>query len=284
MQNRLLKLFFLLLVTATTSKAFAQANPQEDTQENPVSIVEQNLPNAAAASDQPSENKAENIKASDLGELKNSTLLNQAQGGLANVLLGKKASSLMFDDEESGNIDRAVESFKNNQIYTPDENANPEELSGASEEERKLLEEAARAEEEKRNADNEKSYIYLASLLYFSKNDWIVWINEQKITSKTNNPEKELSVEAIDRGSVKMLWKLSISKWKIISGSRSEADIPKTNENNQIEIRFTLKPNQTFVLSSNNVVEGKALVALLKKKEDDKKTPISKAGDTRLAP
>jgi len=284
MQNRLLKLFFLLLVTATTSKAFAQANPQENTQENPVSIVEQNLPNAAAASDQPSENKAENIKASDLGELKNSTLLNQAQGGLANVLLGKKASSLMFDDEEIGNIDRAVESFKNNQIYTPDENGNPEELSAASEEERRLLEEAARAEEEKRNADNEKSYIYLASLLYFSKNDWIVWINEQKITSKTNNPEKELSVEAIDRGSVKMLWKLSISKWKIISGSRSEADIPKTNENNQIEIRFTLKPNQTFVLSSNNVVEGKALVALLKKKEDDKKTPISKAGDTILAP
>ena len=284
MQNRLLKLFFLLLLTAATSRAFAQANPEASSQGNTVSVVEQNLPNAAASSDQPSENKAENIKASDLGELKNSTLLNQAQGGLANVLLGKKASSLMFDDEESGNIDRAVESFKNNQIYTPDENANPEELSGASEEERKLLEEAARAEEEKRNADNEKSYIYLASLLYFSKNDWIVWINEQKITSKTNNPEKELSVEAIDRGSVKMLWKLSISKWKIISGSRSEADIPKTNENNQIEIRFTLKPNQTFVLSSNNVVEGKALVALLKKKEDDKKTPISKAGDTRLAP
>lgn len=280
MQNQLLKLFFLLLVTATTSKAFAQANSPE----NPVSIVEQNLPNAAAAPNQPSENKAADIKASDLGELKNSTLLNQAQGGLANVLLGKKASSLMFDDEESGNIDRAVESFKNNQIYTPDENANPEELSAASEEERKLLEEAARAEEEKRNADNEKSYIYLASLLYFSKNDWIVWINEQKITSKTNNPEKELSVEAINRGSVKMLWKLSISKWKIISGSRSEADIPKTNENNQIEIRFTLKPNQTFVLSSNNVVEGKALVALLKKKEDDKKAPISKAGGTSLAP
>jgi len=39
---------------------------------------------------------------------------------LVKTLLGtNKLSSLMFDDEELANVDRAIESFKNNQTYVP---------------------------------------------------------------------------------------------------------------------------------------------------------------------
>ena len=204
----------------------------------------------------------------------NSLLIDQAKDGLANILLGNgKPTSLMFDDQESGNLDRAIDSFKNNQAYSPeDAESDGTANASANEDDKKKLEEAERLRkaEELKNQENEKSYIYLASVIYFNPKDWIVWINEKKITSKTNDPKKELFVESIRKDSAKILWKLNLSKWKIISG-RKEEFAPKINAENQIEIRFELKPNQTFVLSSNKVVEGKALVALLKKKEDDNK-------------
>ena len=213
----------------------------------------------------------------------NSLLIDQAKDGLANILLGNgKPTSLMFDDQESGNLDRAIDSFKNNQAYSPeDTESDGAANASANEDDKKKLEEAERLRkaEELKNQENEKSYIYLASVIYFNPKDWIVWINEKKITSKTNDPKKELFVESIRKDSAKILWKLSLSKWKIISG-RKEEFAPKINAENQIEIRFELKPNQTFVLSSNKVVEGKALVALLKKKEDDNKkadAPAAKA-------
>jgi hypothetical protein len=170
----------------------------------------------------------------------------------------------MFDDEESNNIDRAVESLKNNQTYVPE----GEDLS-FQDEASKAKAELDRIQKEKESQQNEKSYIYLASLMYLNPKDWAVWVNEEKITSKNNSKEKELYVESVQKDRIKILWKLSLSKWKIISGHSSEESIPKTNKNNQIEIRFSLKPNQTFILSNNTIVEGKSLIALMKKKEEE---------------
>jgi hypothetical protein len=218
----------------------------------------------------------------------NSLLIDQAKDGLANILLGNgKPASLMFDDQESGNLDRAIDSFKNNQAYSPEDAESDGTVNAsANEDDKKKLEEAERLRkaEELKNQENEKSYIYLASVIYFNPKDWIVWINEKKITSKTNDPKKELFVESIRKDSAKILWKLSLSKWKIISG-RKEEFAPKINSENQIEISFELRPNQTFVLSSNKVVEGKALVALLKKKEDENKkadAPAAKAAKAAI--
>lgn len=210
-------------------------------------------------------------------ETSENSLINQAKSGLASVLLGNdKPSSLMFDDQESGNLERAVESLKNNQIYTPDGEELNGDLNASEEEKKKAADEAQKKAEELKNLENEKSYIYLASIIYFNSKNWIVWINDKKITSKTNDPQKELFVRSVTKDQVKILWKLSLSKWKIISGKKEEF-APKINSENQIEVRFQLKPNQTFILSSNKVVEGKALVALQKKKgdgADSNSTPI----------
>ncbi len=199
-------------------------------------------------------------------DYKENSLVQQAREGLASSLLGKdKPKSLMFDDQEYDNLENAIESLKNNETYIPDGSDSDKILS---EEERKKSEEAEKLrKQEQENQENEKSYIYLASIIYFNSKDWIVWVNDKKITSKTNDPKKELYVEKITKGSVTVLWKLSLSKWKIISGKKEEF-APKTNAENQIEIRFDLKPNQTFTLSSGKVVEGKALINLQKKKEE----------------
>lgn len=168
------------------------------------------------------------------------------------LLMNKKASSLMFDDNEADEIHRAVQSYKNNQDYTPSESD-----SLLSEEEANRLAEAERQHAEQKKVENEKSYAHLSSMIYVKKNDWVVWINDKKITPQSNDKEKELYLKLIKKGLVKVVWKMSLSKWKILSGKNSESDAPSINENSQVVIEFFLKPNQSFSLTANEVVEGK---------------------------
>jgi hypothetical protein len=235
--NKILKNFFAFFFWA--SFAFAQEKPV---------LSEQNLPIKSAIA---SEKKDQEI---NLNDIKNSVLLDQAKGSLANILLGNKPVSLMFDDEENDDIERAIDSFKNNQIYTPKN--------------QEVVETKDKEAEEK----NEKSYIYLSAIMYFSSKDWVIWLNDQKITSKNNSSNNEIFVDSINKDQVKILWRISLSKWRIISGKNSTENV-KTNSQNQVETIFTLKPNQTFVLDSNSVFEGKANFSASKKSEKEKEKP-----------
>lgn len=161
------------------------------------------------------------------------------------ILLNKKATSLMFDDEQNSNIERAVNAFKN--IGSPDyKKFDTTEETAAS--------------LSKKYERNEKSYIYLGSILYLTPKDWVVWINNQKITSTTNKIGSEIYVKSVEKDKVKIYWTLSVSKWKILSGNQSEESAPKINAKNQVEVNFELKPNQTFVLSNGVVVEGRITI------------------------
>ena len=202
------------------------------------------------------------------------TVTSKVRSALADILMNKKASSLMFDDEENSDIDRAIDSLKNNQVYSPEGTAASEEGGkNLNEEDQKKKSEAdkLKKEAEEKEKENEKSYIYLASIIYFTPNDWAVWINQQKITSENNQKDRELYLKSVQKDRVKILWKLSISKWKILSGRKSEEFAPKINKDNQVEVEFELRTNQTFILSTANIVEGRAVIALLKQREDEKK-------------
>jgi hypothetical protein len=167
---------------------------------------------------------------------------------IEDLFSSKKIKSLMFSDTDYSNIDRAIESFQNNQVF---------ELE--SEEEKSFGDEKVAGEDDKKSEqDNVKSYIYLSSVLYFGENSWSLWINDKKYTSKNNIPDSEMYFKKVSKDKVNIIWKLSISKWKILSGLRSESLAPKINSNNQVEIDFVLQPNQTFILSSNKVVAGRA--------------------------
>ena len=166
---------------------------------------------------------------------------------IEDLFSGAKIQSLMFSETDSSNIDKAIEAFQNNQIF---------ELE--SEEEN--LEKSTTEEAKKLEQENVKAYIFLSSILYFGTDSWSLWINDKKYTAKSNKVESELYFKSVERDKVNIIWKLSVSKWKILSGLRSESLAPKINNNNQVEIDFTLHPNQTFVISSNKVVNGKAFI------------------------
>lgn len=282
--NRLYKLTILLLILPL--KVLAQPAP---------TFVEQNLPTKSINSDSSKQTSAEkqaptdNIAPLDDGNnINNKNALNAAankiKDTIGNILLNKKATSLMFDDKQNSNIERALESLKNNQAFVPEG-----EEGELSEEEQKKKAALTEAEAIKVQQENEKSYIYLASIIYFSPQDWVVWINDKKITSQNNAKDKELFIKYVQRDRVSLTWKISLSKWRILAGRSSEEVPPNLNSNNEVVVHFELLPNQTFILSTNNVVEGKAVIALLKKKKEeekskalDKKSPTTDG--TKLSP
>ena len=191
-------------------------------------------------------------------------------------LADKKYDSLMLTEVELKNIKKANEAANNGQPFV----AEAEEefkIKDPKGEQDKLKEKKKKEQEEKFKKEedeqgSEKSYIYLASIIYFNQKDWVIWINDQKITPKTNQKSKELYIKKVHANQIDVIWKLSITKWKIISGKKSETIAPKINKDNQIEVYFSLKPNQTFMLSNNSVVEGKAVINLIKKKEKQNAT------------
>jgi len=197
-------------------------------------------------------------------EVNKSTLLPDAKESIDNLLLNNdKTISLMFDDDENNNSERALDSFRNNQQFIPEESE--EERSANA---KKKGEENQKAQENE-VAENEKSFIYLASIIYFTAKAWAVWVNDQKITYESNNPEKELYLSSVTNNSVKLMWKISLSKWKILSGQKIDAQPPSINANNQVEIEFELHPNQTFSLKADKVAEGRAISTLLKSKSSE---------------
>ena len=258
MHNQLCKFFSLLIFTLIFTGA-NNALAQEAS-----SFSEANLPEKVAPT------KSDNSKAAPAEvAVPGSKTTIISNNSLANMLLGNKMTSLMFNDEENSNIERAVESLKSNEVYSP----------GEDEGEAKAKAEADKQKTEEKT-ENEKSYIYLASIIYFTAKDWVVWVNEQKITPATNKKEKELYVTSVHKDKVSIRWTISVSKWKILSGAKLDAPAPAVNEDNKIVVNFDLKQNQTFILSANSVVEGKAVVAILKKKEESRKAaaqPTKKA-------
>lgn len=233
--------FFCSEISAQETSTFLEKNLNEN-------LDLKNLPNTS----QNGQTKA----------VKSQLLPDKLTEGLSNLFTGKSADSLMFDEEENNNIGRTIDFLKNNQAYVP------EETEADKEQKKQLEDEQNKSLQQKKQLDNEKSYIYLASIMYLDPDEWTVWVNDKKIIPENNKKDNELYLTLVQRDRVKLLWRLGLSKWKILSGSKSETLLPRLNQNNQAEIEFDLKPNQTFILNGNKVVEGRA-VAMLKKKEEE---------------
>lgn len=149
--------------------------------------------------------------------------------------------SLMLSDDELRKLNKALSSLINNEDYIADDSFDD------------FAEQEVVVEQQQQS---ERSFIHLSSLLYLNKEVWVVWINNEKITSDNNDPNNEYYISEISKNKVTITWSLGITKWKIITG-KSDQDIPKTNKDNQIVNVFSLRPNQTYILSDNKIIEGK---------------------------
>lgn len=99
--------------------------------------------------------------------------------------------------------------------------------------------------------------IYLSSILYLSNEKWLIWINGKKISSLGNSKLNEIYITAVTVDGVDLIWSMSPSKWRIISELPANATTPKLNELGQIEIKVSLKSNETYILKHNKVIRGK---------------------------
>lgn len=107
---------------------------------------------------------------------------------------------------------------------------------------------------------------YLASILYKGAQDWVVWINDFKITPKDKS--SKLNIEKIDSDKVRFKWttndlsKISPNwKTKLIELEKNsfmsrEYDILVKLDGEQSTIVFGLRPNQTFDINTMVIKEG----------------------------
>lgn len=96
---------------------------------------------------------------------------------------------------------------------------------------------------------------YLASIAYRSANDWVVWINDEKITQESGVSADGLRIVQIDSGKVTVEWKPQRMD-KIADIASSGNDAVKVDFLNN-KVTFSLKANQTFTSYAMRVVEGK---------------------------
>jgi hypothetical protein len=221
-------------------------------------------------------------KAADLKEIINSQeLISELKSNskdvaeeIGQLLENENYKSIMLSKGTKKNLKRAIKVSKNGDPGS----FTIESDEYITDEERKNIEQKKKDLESKKqneNLANEKAYIYLASILFENKNNWTIWINEQKITNKNNSKKKELYVVSLTKDLANILWQMPLSKWQIISGKRNLDSPPQINAENNVEIRFSLMPNQTFVLDSKSVIEGREVISLVKQQELERKTANS---------
>lgn len=147
-------------------------------------------------------------------------------------------NSLMLNANEIKNLKIAISSLKNNVQYQSEDLTVKSEIKEVKE-------------------DSAQSLIHMSSILFLNNNNWVTWINEKRISNEDNKKDNEFYVENIAPNKAVIVWSLGLTKWKILTNSNDDVQTPELNKNNQIVNRFTISPNQTYILKTNKIIEGK---------------------------
>jgi hypothetical protein len=104
--------------------------------------------------------------------------------------------------------------------------------------------------------------VYLNSIFFISPNNWSVWVNGKKMSDRTNgiDGEDEFFVEKIGKNEVTLIQRISRGMWRILNKNNPVSDkynYRMNNETNKIELIVVLHPNQTFVVTKNQVFDGR---------------------------
>lgn len=227
------KIYFLNFITIAFISSFAFAQIENEPIGNSESqLIEEDTEN----------NSDENIDQPNLIPLNNNDELEEDSFDFSEI------ESLMINQDEKQGLNLAIESYKTGEAFLFDDY----EQEAVTED--KAIDIASNVEEENRNA-----FLHLATIIYQSKDNWTIWINDQRISASNNSDLNEIYVQDISNDYVDILWKLSLSKWKILSRNNSDDLAPNINELNQVEIKFSLKPNQTFALRNEEIIEGRVI-------------------------
>ena len=151
----------------------------------------------------------------------------------------KKYTSLMFVEKDVDDIFKILSKTVQEKKYEQEEVLNEGE-----------------AKNEDDIIDRKNISVYLKSIMYISQNSWAVWLNDTKITNLTNGDE-EISVLSLSPLKAKLLWKIGLTKWEIVNANKSIPESKYTVKDNSVNLVFTISPNQTYIPSKNETIEGK---------------------------
>lgn len=106
---------------------------------------------------------------------------------------------------------------------------------------------------------------YLGSIMYFSPDQWAVWLNNKKYSK--DKMINEVDLLGVQSDKVQMRWKVNsldviVPDWrsKLVLGNAGNyisRDNAVSINNAGTEITFTLRPNQSFLSSKMKIVEGR---------------------------
>jgi hypothetical protein len=120
---------------------------------------------------------------------------------------------------------------------------------------------------------------YLESLVYHGPDNWIVWINGQKLTEESPVENASLSVVSIGKEEVALRWRPADmdrvrERWSSTKNEITQVDLVGGT------VAFRLHPNQTFSSYSMSVLEGKVQPVTL----DTHAAPLPTPSEPEAAP
>jgi hypothetical protein len=96
---------------------------------------------------------------------------------------------------------------------------------------------------------------FLSSIAYRSAKDWVVWINDEKITQDSGISASGLKIIQIDNEKITVEWKPK--KMDKITDPDSSLNDPVKVDFLNDKVTFTIKANQTFTSYAMRIMEGK---------------------------
>jgi hypothetical protein len=116
-------------------------------------------------------------------------------------------------------------------------------------------------------ASNSLGNFYLGSILYYTQEKWSIWVNGKRYTS--DEPTSMLSVDSVSPERARITWNAGDldrisptwrSKLIPAAGGKyisKQYDISVKGKEEHMQITFSLKPNQTFDITSMSILEGR---------------------------
>ncbi|MFW0777974.1 MAG: hypothetical protein ACN2B6_09695 [Rickettsiales bacterium] len=159
-----------------------------------------------------------------------------------------KIGSLFFTPEETADINYAMNIYKKNSSGRRDD--------GGFDEEDFLNRLTGIRKAQETNRYYKYPQFFLESIVYHAEDNWIIWVNGQKLTQSSPMENTDLSVMEINEDMVRLKWK-PVSMHKV-----NETWQKMENDNVEVykrrgEVIFTLRVNQTFSSYVMNILEGK---------------------------
>jgi hypothetical protein len=99
---------------------------------------------------------------------------------------------------------------------------------------------------------------FLESLVYHSPKDWVVWVNDQKITQDTARANTDIKVQQINESLVTFEWR-PVSMDRVMEVWQKTPSEGVTVDAAQGVVVFSLHTNQTFSSYVMRVLEGKVM-------------------------